>query len=272
MYSFSSRNCGIGRSIIFCRDSDASDPANMFLPCSNSARITPFEKISDRWSMTSKFACSGLMSSGVPESCSPSFYSINPAALATPKSVNFTSPSKLIMMLRGLTSRCTMPGDSPSSFFAVCVIQAAGDAARDKYRQQPRYLLALGIHLTDELGEIHATDEFHDHVVGSLIALQFDTALGTHPSIERLPLVPEIVNLHDLRMDQIRDKFPLADEVLDELPLHREALMHHLDRHFLGKPLGADLVGPKHRPHSSVGDLINLARTSNYLLFRTGLP
>ena len=73
-------------------------------------------------------------------------------------------------------------------------------------------------------------------------------------------------------MDQIRDKFPLADEVLDELPLHREALMHHLDRYFLGKPLGADLVGPKHRPHSSVGDLINLARTSNYLLFRTGLP
>jgi hypothetical protein len=22
--------------------------------------------------------------------------------------------------------------------------------------------------------------------------------------------------------------------------------MHHLDRHFLGKPLGGDLVGPKH--------------------------
>jgi hypothetical protein len=44
--------------------------------------------------------------------------------------------------------------------------------------------------------------------VGSLIALQFDTALGTHPSIERLPLFPEIVNLHDLRMDQIRDKIP----------------------------------------------------------------
>ena len=51
MYSFSSRNCGIGRSVIFWRDSDASDPANMFLPSSNSARITPFEKISDRCSV-----------------------------------------------------------------------------------------------------------------------------------------------------------------------------------------------------------------------------
>ena len=38
----------------------------------------------------------------VPERCSPSFWSINPAALATPKSLNFTSPSKLIMTLRDL--------------------------------------------------------------------------------------------------------------------------------------------------------------------------
>ena len=56
-------------------------------------------------------------------------------------------------------------------FFAVRVGQAAGDATRIEHRQWPRYFLALGLHLADELSEIHATDEFHDHVVGPLIPL-----------------------------------------------------------------------------------------------------
>jgi len=70
MYSFSSRNCGIVRSIIFWRDSDTSDPANMFLPSSNSARITPFEKISDRWSVilsTISYSIYLLFRTGLPQ-------------------------------------------------------------------------------------------------------------------------------------------------------------------------------------------------------------
>ena len=73
-----------------------------------------------------------------------------------------------------------------------------------------------------------------------------------------------------LGVDQVGDKLALAYEVLDELALHCEALMHHLDRHLLGEPLRADLIGTEHRPHSPVGDLVHHLDVKMPLYFKQG--
>ena len=81
--------------------------------------------------------------------------------------------------------------------------------------------------------------------------------MSTHPAVKRLALVAEVVNLDNLGVDQVCDQFALPDEILDELALHREPLVHHLNRHLLGEALRADLVGTEYRAHPAVGDLLD---------------
>ena len=84
-------------------------PLNGAAPHSISYRMTPSEKMSERWSARLPITCSGDMYFGEPSSIPVCVRSREPRMRAMPKSVIFTGPLASTMMLAGLTSRCTTP-------------------------------------------------------------------------------------------------------------------------------------------------------------------
>ena len=78
-------------------------------PAVSSYRMTPSENTSERPSIGLPVTCSGDMYLGEP-STAPTWVSMSDARMrATPKSITLARLSPTIMMLPGLTSRCTTP-------------------------------------------------------------------------------------------------------------------------------------------------------------------
>jgi hypothetical protein len=105
-----SRDGGIGCSST-CLDATATglSAVNGGRPVSISYRTHPSEYRSDRWSIAPPCACSGERYDAVPRTaavCSTVSFVVT---RAMPKSVTFTWPSRVTMMLAGFTSRWMTP-------------------------------------------------------------------------------------------------------------------------------------------------------------------
>ena len=84
-------------------------PVNGAAPVSISYRITPSEKMSERWSARLPITCSGDMYFGEPIIMPVCVCTLDERMRAMPKSVIFTGPLSGTMMFAGLMSRCTTP-------------------------------------------------------------------------------------------------------------------------------------------------------------------
>jgi hypothetical protein len=116
------------------------------------------------------------------------------------------------------------------------VFEAAADPAHQERRQvhgDPLALLEVPVH---ELLEVDPVDVLHRDVV-------------------LLPDLPQLIDLHDVLMDQVGDQLRLADEHLDELGVLRELLEDRLDRHGFFETLRPELLGLENRAHPPLGDL-----------------
>ena len=97
----------------FSSTEKSDDPTKSLSPVHNSYKTTPAAKMSLRPSSGSPRTCSGLMYPNFPLRMPACVLVILLAALAMPKSINFTSPSYERMMFCGLTSRWTMCSSRP---------------------------------------------------------------------------------------------------------------------------------------------------------------
>jgi hypothetical protein len=120
----------------------------------------------------------------------------------------------------------------------VRVSQPARDAARDEHRQFDRQHAVLFRQPVRELLEIHPADELH----------------GDEVDAARLA---QMIGLDDVRVDQVRDQFRLANEVVDEDLLVGEALANDFDGDALDEFTRAALLGFVNDPHSAFAQLAN---------------
>lgn len=142
-------------------------------------------------------------------------------------------------MLCGQTSQWTIPSGLPSgTAAAVRVGQPPRHPRRDEDRQiQRRALFQLGVEI-DEFVKRYAVHIFDHEIVDVVEAV-------------------EMVDLHDILVNQVRDELRLADEIPDIGLAVRKFVPHHLDCDDLLEPGHADLPGFEDRPHAALGDEVN---------------
>ena len=116
--------------------------------------------------------------------------------------------------------------------FCVRVSEAPGDATNDKHRQLFRQHPALVRQSLRELFQVYPPDKLHRDEVN---------AVG----------FAKVIRLHDVRVDQIRNEFGFADEILDELLLVGVVLANDFDRNALYEFARSELLGFIHYSHAA---------------------
>jgi hypothetical protein len=82
-------------------------PLNGRSPLSSSNSVTPKAQMSVAGDAGFPLRSSGATYGGLPTNIPSCVRSVTVVSLAIPKSMSFTSPSRVIMMLEGLRSRCS---------------------------------------------------------------------------------------------------------------------------------------------------------------------
>ena len=142
--------------------------------------------------------------------------------LAIPKSVSSTRPSDVIMMLPGLTSRCTKP--------ASC---AWSSAERDARADVTREFGAEALLRVEQLSQALALDELHHH--------RLPPVLGEH-----------VVDRDDVRVVQAGGGDRLATEPFGDDLVGREVRLEPLHRHLA---IERQIDGQPDLGHATLGEL-----------------
>jgi hypothetical protein len=117
--------------------------------------------------------------------------------------------------------------------FRMGVSQTSGHAADNEYRQFPGQHSVFVDQLLGELFQVHTSNQFH------------------RDEIDPTRLT-EVIRLDNVGVDEIRNEFGFANEIIDELFLICVILANDLDGDSLDKPLRALLLRFIHYSHSAL--------------------
>ena len=120
---------------------------------------------------------------------------------------------------------------------AMGVVQSSRDLHRDERSHLLREGQPVLAHFLQQRPEVAAVHVFHGDVVGAA-------------------RLPEIEDLHDVRMGQLGRQLGLVDEHRDEILVVAEVRQDALDRHDLLEALHAPLLGLEQLGHAAHGDLL----------------